>query len=75
MGRASWAWDRRGRMGAGVFLDLGRKCIVFWYTHPPFAFIWGGAFTVQMQNGKVQVVWPPEVATGKLAWPSPSWQQ
>lgn len=34
-----------------------------------------GAFTVQMQNGKVNVVWPPEVATGKLAWPSPSWQQ
>ena len=34
-----------------------------------------GAFTVQMQSGKVQVVWPPEVATGKLIWPSPSWQQ
>jgi ABC-type branched-subunit amino acid transport system substrate-binding protein len=34
-----------------------------------------GAFTVQMQGGKVQVVWPPEVATGKLIWPSPSWQQ
>ena len=34
-----------------------------------------GAFTVQMQNGKVNVVWPPEIATGKLAWPSPSWQQ
>jgi ABC-type branched-subunit amino acid transport system substrate-binding protein len=34
-----------------------------------------GAFTVQMQNGKVNVVWPPEVATGKLVWPSPTWQQ
>lgn len=34
-----------------------------------------GAFTVQMQNGKVAVVWPPEVATGKLMWPSPTWQQ
>jgi ABC-type branched-subunit amino acid transport system substrate-binding protein len=33
-----------------------------------------GAFTVQMQNGKVNVVWPPEVATGKLIWPSPSWK-
>lgn len=33
-----------------------------------------GAFTVQMQNGKVAVVWPPEVATGKIAWPSPTWQ-
>ncbi|MGH8136282.1 MAG: ABC transporter substrate-binding protein, partial [Steroidobacteraceae bacterium] len=33
-----------------------------------------GAFTVQMQGGKVNVVWPPEVATAKLAWPSPSWQ-
>lgn len=33
-----------------------------------------GAFTVQMQGGKVQVVWPPEVATGKLQWPSPTWK-
>jgi len=32
-----------------------------------------GAFTVQMSGGKVNVVWPPEVATGKLIWPSPSW--
>lgn len=33
-----------------------------------------GAFTVQMSGGKVNVVWPPEAATGKLVWPSPSWQ-
>ncbi|OWW22071.1 amino acid ABC transporter substrate-binding protein [Noviherbaspirillum denitrificans] len=33
-----------------------------------------GAFTVQMQSGKVQVVWPPEAATGKVQWPSPTWQ-
>jgi branched-chain amino acid transport system substrate-binding protein len=33
-----------------------------------------GAFTIQMQKGKVGVVWPPEAATAKLAWPSPSWQ-
>jgi branched-chain amino acid transport system substrate-binding protein len=33
-----------------------------------------GAFTVQMQGGKVNVVWPPEVATAKLVWPSPSWK-
>ena len=33
-----------------------------------------GAFTVQMQNGKVNVVWPPGVATGKAVWPSPTWQ-
>ena len=34
-----------------------------------------GAFTVQMQQGgKVVVVWPKEAATGKLVWPSPSWQ-
>jgi len=34
-----------------------------------------GAFTVQMQQGgKVVVVWPKEAATGKLIWPSPSWQ-
>ncbi len=34
-----------------------------------------GAFTVQMQKGgQVIVVWPKEAATGKLVWPSPSWQ-
>jgi branched-chain amino acid transport system substrate-binding protein len=33
-----------------------------------------GAFTVQIQNGKLGVVWPPEVATAKVAWPSPSWR-
>jgi ABC-type branched-subunit amino acid transport system substrate-binding protein len=33
-----------------------------------------GAFTVQIQNGKPVVVWPESVATGKLIWPSPSWQ-
>lgn len=33
-----------------------------------------GAFTIQMQNGKVQVVWPPNVATAKPMWPSPTWQ-
>lgn len=33
-----------------------------------------GAFAIQMQNGKVVVVWPPEVATGKIQWPSPAWQ-
>ena len=34
-----------------------------------------GAFTVQMQKGgQVIVVWPKEAATGKLIWPSPSWQ-
>lgn len=31
-----------------------------------------GAFTIQIQGGKVAVVWPPEA--GKIAWPSPSWQ-
>ena len=33
-----------------------------------------GAFTLQMQNGKVVIVWPPDLAIGKLAWPSPSWR-
>ncbi|MBN8972080.1 MAG: amino acid ABC transporter substrate-binding protein [Rhizobiales bacterium] len=33
-----------------------------------------GAFTIQMQNGKVQVIWPPDVATAKPMWPSPTWQ-
>jgi branched-chain amino acid transport system substrate-binding protein len=33
-----------------------------------------GAFTIQMQGAKPYVVWPPEAATGKLQWPSPSWQ-
>lgn len=33
-----------------------------------------GAFTLQMQNGKPAIVWPPEVATSKIIWPSPSWR-
>ena len=33
-----------------------------------------GAFTIQMQNNKVEVIWPPDVATAKPIWPSPSWQ-
>lgn len=33
-----------------------------------------GAFTIQIQDGKVAVVWPQKSATGKLRWPSPSWQ-
>ncbi len=32
------------------------------------------AFTHQMQGGQPVVVWPPEQATGKVQWPSPSWQ-
>jgi len=31
-------------------------------------------FTIQMQSGKVVVVWPEELATGKVRWPSPTWQ-
>jgi branched-chain amino acid transport system substrate-binding protein len=31
-------------------------------------------FTVQVQNGKTQVVWPPDRSTAKPMWPSPSWQ-
>ena len=33
-----------------------------------------GAFTLQIQKGKPVIVWPPEVATGKFVYPSPSWQ-
>ncbi|TAL78856.1 MAG: hypothetical protein EPN76_03475 [Burkholderiaceae bacterium] len=33
-----------------------------------------GAFTVQIQQGKPRVVWPQDVATGKIMWPSPTWQ-
>ena len=33
-----------------------------------------GAFTIQIQKGKVVVVWPPDRATGKPIWPSPTWQ-
>jgi ABC-type branched-subunit amino acid transport system substrate-binding protein len=31
-----------------------------------------GAFTIQIQNGKIAVVWPPE--SGKMIWPSPTWK-
>ncbi len=33
-----------------------------------------GAFTLQMQANKPAVVWPPERATKKVIWPSPTWQ-
>lgn len=33
-----------------------------------------GAFTLQIQKGKPVVVWPPDIATGKYQYPSPSWQ-
>lgn len=32
------------------------------------------AFTTQLQRGKVEFIWPPERATAKVIWPSPSWQ-
>jgi branched-chain amino acid transport system substrate-binding protein len=32
------------------------------------------SYTLQIQNNKVVVVWPPEKATGKVIWPSPTWQ-
>jgi ABC-type branched-subunit amino acid transport system substrate-binding protein len=32
------------------------------------------SYTHQMQKGEPVVVWPPEQATGKIIWPSPSWQ-
>lgn len=31
-----------------------------------------GAFTIQIQNGKVAVVWPQ--TTAKVIWPSPTWK-
>jgi branched-chain amino acid transport system substrate-binding protein len=36
--------------------------------------ITNGAFTLQIQDSKVVIVWPPENATGKLQWPSPGWK-
>lgn len=32
------------------------------------------AFTHQIQHGKPVIIAPPDKATGKLIWPSPSWQ-
>ena len=32
------------------------------------------SYTHQMQKGEPVVVWPHEQATGKMIWPSPSWQ-
>jgi len=29
--------------------------------------------TVQVRGGRPVVVWPPEIATGRLAWPAPGW--
>ena len=33
-----------------------------------------GAVTLQVQNGRPVIVWPPELATGKVRYPSPAWQ-
>ena len=33
-----------------------------------------GAFTLQIHKGKPVIIWPPEIATGKYIYPSPSWQ-
>ena len=33
-----------------------------------------GAVTLQVRQGRPVVVWPPELATGKIRYPSPSWQ-
>ena len=32
------------------------------------------AFAIQIQDSKPTVVWPPERATAKVRWPSPTWQ-
>ena len=32
------------------------------------------SYTLQIQGGKVKVVWPQEKATAKVIWPSPTWQ-
>jgi len=32
------------------------------------------SYTHQMQKGEPVVVWPPDQATGKMIWPSPSWK-
>jgi branched-chain amino acid transport system substrate-binding protein len=32
------------------------------------------AFPMQIQDGKPVIVYPPDKATGKLAWPAPTWQ-
>jgi branched-chain amino acid transport system substrate-binding protein len=32
-----------------------------------------GAMTVQVRDGRPVVVWPPEIATGRYAWPAPNW--
>jgi len=32
------------------------------------------SYTLQIQDGKVAVVWPPDKATAKPKWPAPTWQ-
>lgn len=33
-----------------------------------------GAFTIQIQNGHPEVVWPIDLQTSPVVWPAPSWQ-
>jgi branched-chain amino acid transport system substrate-binding protein len=32
-------------------------------------------FTVQTRGGKNEIIWPKEVATGKLVYPRPAWSK
>lgn len=41
---------------------------------PENGFPQNAVLTTQIQKGEVVIVWPPQRATGKVIWPSPSWQ-
>lgn len=59
--------------------ELNKPDAVWKHLGGEFKFDAGGlsditAFTHQIQDGKPVIVAPPDKATGKLIWPSPSWQ-
>jgi branched-chain amino acid transport system substrate-binding protein len=61
-----------------VRAELRKPGAVFKRPGGEFKFDDGGlsqivSFTHQMQKGEPVVVWPREMATGKVNWPSPSW--
>jgi branched-chain amino acid transport system substrate-binding protein len=74
------AIERAGAVDREKIRDELRKPGAVWKRPGgEFSFSDGGisqivSYTHQMQKGEPVVVWPADQATGKMIWPSPSWQ-
>lgn len=74
------AIERAGVVDRQKIADaLSEKGAMWKHLGGEFKFDAGGlsdivAFAHQIQNGKPVIIAPPNLATGKIIWPSPSWQ-